>query len=239
MNQQIQEIQQQLRDQADPIKAEFFPHFFTSEPGDRDEFLGVTVPKQRAIVAIYYKKLNADDVLELLHSDVHEERLTALLIWVAHYEHGDEKGRKQVYDLYLENTKWVNNWDLVDSSAHKIVGDWLLRQLKAGSDDRSILHKLSKSSSVWDRRIAMMATFAFIRHDDYSWTIRLAEQYLDDQHHYIQKVTGWMLREVGKRDQQTLLDFLDQFAAKMPRIMLRYSLEKLDKQQRTYYLSLK
>ncbi|MCA9344653.1 DNA alkylation repair protein [Candidatus Saccharibacteria bacterium] len=237
--QQIQAIQQQLRDQSDPIKAEFFPHFFTSEPGDKDEFLGVTVPKQRTIVAKFYKKINPVDVLELLHSNVHEERLTALLIWVAQYQHGEDKTKKQVYDLYLRNRKWVNNWDLVDSSAHKIVGDWLIRQMEVGNDDRSILQKLSKSSSVWDRRIAMMATFTFIRRDDYSWTIRLAEQYLDDQHHYIQKVSGWMLREVGKRDQQTLLDFLDIFAAKMPRIMLRYSLEKLDKQQRTHYLSLK
>ena len=187
----------------------------------------------------FIKKINPVDVLELLHSNVHEERLTALLIWVAQYQHGEDKTKKQVYDLYLRNRKWVNNWDLVDSSAHKIVGDWLIRQMEVGNDDRSILQKLSKSSSVWDRRIAMMATFTFIRRDDYSWTIRLAEQYLDDQHHYIQKVSGWMLREVGKRDQQTLLDFLDIFAAKMPRIMLRYSLEKLDKQQRTHYLSLK
>lgn len=235
----IDQIRQELRDNSDQLKAEFFPKFFTSEPGETDQFLGVTVPKQRAIVARHYKQLQPTEVLDLLHSEIHEERLTALLILVKQFEKGNITKKNDIYDLYLQNTQWVNNWDLVDSSAHKIVGNFILINRDEGEDISSILDKLPKSSSVWERRIAMIATLSFIRRGDFTWTLTLAERYLSDNHHYIQKATGWMLREVGKKDVQTLLDFLDQHAPRMPRIMLRYAIEKLDKPTRTHYLQMK
>jgi 3-methyladenine DNA glycosylase AlkD len=236
----VDQIIDELQQQADPVKADFFPRFFTTEPGQPvDQFFGVTVPKQRAVVAKYYKDIAPDQVLELLKSKVHEVRLTAVLIWVKQYQKGDDDTKKYIYELYLKNTKNINNWDLVDSSAHKIVGDWLLDAQRSNDPDKKVLERLSNSDYLWDRRIAMMATYTFIKENDFSWTLRLAEQYLGDDHHYIQKVTGWMLREVGKKDRQTLIDFLDKYASKMPRIMLRYSLEKLDAQQRQYYLKKK
>ncbi len=240
MSDVVDQIIDELQQQADPVKADFFPRFFTTEPGQPvDQFFGVTVPKQRAVVGKYYKDITPDQVLELLKSKVHEVRLTAVLIWVKQYQKGDDDTKKYIYELYLKNTKFINNWDLVDSSAHKIVGDWLLDPQRSNDPDKKVLERLSNSDYLWDRRIAMMATYTFIKQNDFSWTLRLAEQYLEDDHHYIQKVTGWMLREVGKKDRQTLIDFLDKYASKMPRIMLRYSLEKLDAQQRQYYLKKK
>lgn len=233
MNKVVNSIRQELFDQADPVKAEFLPRFFVLEPGDKDEFLGITVPKQRLIVNKYYSELSPVDVLDLLRSKVHEERLTALLIWVRQYERGDEPTKKEIYDLYLKNTKWVNSWDLVDSTAYKIAGNYLLDR------DRGVLDKFSKSKNMWERRIAIVSTLAFIKQDDFVWTLSLAEQYLSDQHHYIQKATGWMLREMGKKDPHTLTQFLDKFAAIMPRTMLRYSIEKLTAQQRQHYLKQK
>lgn len=235
MNKIILQIQQALRDQADPVKADFFPHFFKSEPGDTDEFLGVTVPKQRVITKEYFKQLAPRDVLELLRSPVHEERLTALMIWVMQFKKGDESVKKEIYQLYLTNTKWVNNWDLVDASCRDIVGAYLF-----ATEDKAILDTLSVSKNVWERRIAMVSTFYFIMHGDPSWTLMLAERYLHDPHHYIHKATGWMLREVGKRnDQALLINFLDDHAAQMPRTALRYAIEHLSPEQRAVYLKQK
>lgn len=230
----VQHIKQELRDQSDPIKAEFFPSFFKAEPGDTDIFLGVTVPKQRVIVKNYYKQLSPDDVLELLHSDVHEERLTALMIWVTQYQKGSADTQAHIYDLYLKNTKWINNWDLVDTSCRDIVGAFIFDKQ---TEQQRVLNKLSVSSSVWERRIAIVATFYFIRQGEFGWTLTLAERYLDDNHHYIHKATGWMLREVGKRDREVLVDFLNSYAAKMPRTALRYAIEHFDPATRSVYLN--
>lgn len=229
----IQQIQHDLREQSDPIKAEFFPHFFKLEPGDSDQFLGVTVPKQRAIVKTYYKQVTPEEVVELLHSSVHEERLTALLIWVLQFQKGDELQKMKIYDLYLQNTKWVNNWDLVDSSASYIVGAFIFDK------DQDILDTLSQSKNIWERRIAIVATHYFIRQGEFAWTLSLSEQYKGDTHHYIHKATGWMLREVGKRDRQVLVDFLDSHAADMPRVALRYAIEHFDPATRRVYLNQK
>ncbi len=229
----LDNIQQELREQADPLKAAFFPRFFKSEPGDTDRFLGVTVPKQRAIVKKYYNQLHPQEVIRLLHSLVHEERLTALLIWVAQYQKGDPATQKQIYEFYLKNTRWINNWDLVDSSAGHIVGDYIFDK------DTSILNKLSRSKNVWERRIAILAAGQFIRRGEFAWTLKLAEQNLHDSHHYIHKATGWMLREVGKRDEQVLRDFLDKHAHEMPRTALRYAIERLSPALRARYLSQK
>ena len=233
MHATVHAIQQALRDQADPAKADFLPHFFKVEPGDRDEFLGVTVPKQRAIVRQFYKILSPSEVPKLLHSFVHEERLTALLIWVLQYQKGDAQTKQQIYNLYLQNTKWINNWDLVDSSASYIVGDYVFDK------DRQIIDSLSRSKNIWERRIAILAAGEFIRHGEFGWTLKLAEQNLGDTHHYIHKATGWMLREVGKRDRAVLVDFLEKFAARMPRTALRYAIEHFPAQQRALYLKMK
>lgn len=229
----IHTIRQELRDQADPAKADFLPHFFKLEPGDKDEFLGVTVPKQRAIVGRYYIKLSPGDVPELLHSTVHEERLTALLIWVKQYQRGDAATKAEIYNLYLKNTRWINNWDLVDSSASYIVGDYVFDK------DKKIIDKLSRSKNIWERRIAILAAGEFIRHGEFGWTLKLAEQNLSDTHHYIHKATGWMLREVGKRDRSLLIAFLDAFAPRMPRTALRYAIEHFPPSQRALYLNKK
>lgn len=226
-------IQQALRDQSDPIKADFFPHFFKLEPGDKDEFLGVTVPKQRTIVKEFYRQISSEEVAQLLHSTVHEERLTALMIWVLQCQKGTEEQKKDIYNLYLKNTKWINNWDLVDASCRDIVGVFL------EDKDRSILDTLSHSANIWERRIAIVCTWYFIRLGDFEWTLRLAEQYLTDNHHYIHKATGWMLREVGKRDRQVLVDFLEAHAAQMPRTALRYAIEHFDKDTRQHFMTLK
>lgn len=229
----IHAIQQALRDQADPAKAEFLSTFFKLEPGDRDDFLGVTVPKQRVIVRHYYKQLSPRDVEQLLHSSVHEERLTALMIWVLQYQKGDEQTRQDIYDRYLLNTKWINSWDLVDASCRDIVGNYTFEH------DQTVLDSLSKSSNIWERRIAIVSSWYFIKQGEFGWTLTLAERYLNDTHHYIHKATGWMLREVGKRDREVLEDFLAGHAARMPRTALRYAIEHFSPDQRALYLSQK
>lgn len=234
----VDQIKQALRDQSDPIKADFFPHFFKAEPGVVDTFLGVTVPKQRVIVKAYYQQITPLQVVDLLHSTMHEERLTALMTWVLQFQKGDSATKKQIYDLYLQNTSWINNWDLVDASCRDIVGAYIFKSPASGMD-QSILDTLSQSKNVWERRIAIVATFYFIQQGEFAWTLKLAEQYLDDDHHYIHKATGWMLREVGKRDEQVLTSFLDDHVHQMPRTALRYALERLSNVDKKRYMQVK
>lgn len=229
----ISQIQSDLRSKADPRRAEASNWYFKPEPGVHDVFLGVTVPNQRTIAKKYFNTITAQEVLDLLYSEIHEERLTALIIWVLQYTRGDQQLKNQIYDLYMKNTRWINNWDLVDTSARDIVGEYIYDK------SRAILSKLSLSKDVWERRIAIIATSYFIQRGDYEWTLKLSEQYLSDTHHYIHKATGWMLREVGKRDQKVLAEFLDVFASRMPRTMLRYAIEKFDKPTRKAYLAIK
>jgi 3-methyladenine DNA glycosylase AlkD len=163
--------------------------------------------------------------MKLLQSSVHEERLVALVGLVRRYERGDEAMRRSVYELYLQNTSWVNNWDLVDLSTPHIVGAYLLDRDKA---ERCVLDRLASSLSVWERRIAIMGTFAFVRAGEYDDTLRLARVLLDDEHDLIHKAVDWMLREVGKRDEMRLVGFLRRHAGDKPRAMLRYAVERLD-----------
>lgn len=203
--------------------------FFKTGPGEYGEgdvFLGVRVPALRKL-ARSFDVLKMDEVLELLRSPVHEERLVALVLLVRCYERGDEAARRRVYDSYLGNTAWINNWDLVDVSAPHIAGTHLLDR------DRAVLDGLARSSSVWERRISIMATFAFIRAGDHEDTLRLAGVLLRDEHDLIHKAVGWMLREVGKRDEELLVYFLERNAPRMPRTMLRYAVERLDPRTRT------
>lgn len=217
------DLRRSLREAAEPDRAETLRRFFKTGPGEYGEgdvFLGVRVPEARK-VARRFAALEEEDVLKLLRSPVHEERLVALVILVRRYERGDENTREHVYGLYLENTAWINNWDLVDASAPQVVGAHLLGR------DRSILDRLVRSPSVWERRISIMATFAFIRAGDFEDTLRLARTLLRDGHDLIHKATGWMLREVGKRDEDLLTRFLEEHAPDMPRTMLRYAIERL------------
>ena len=223
-----------LRALAAPAKAAFFPRFFKTgkgQYGEGDIFIGVTVPNVRT-VAKKHRDLRLTDIEKLLADPIHEVRLCALLILVSQYERGEEKQKKQIVDFYLSHRKHVNNWDLVDASCYKILGDWLVRK-----DDPSKLKILAKSTDLWTQRIAMVSTLAFIRAGQSQPTMDIATILLDHQHDLIHKAAGWMLREMGKKDEQSLRRFLDSYAAVMPRTMLRYALEKLDPVRRAVYMA--
>ena len=178
-----------------------------------------------------YRDLSSREVLDLLHSTFHEERLCALLILVDQYQKGDSKKQEQIFDLYLKNYKYINNWDLIDLTAPRIAGAYLMDKPK------DILYKLARSKNLWQRRVAILATFQFIYYGQSKETIKIAKILLHDEHDLIQKAVGWMLREVGKRcDGQILLDFLNKHYKVMPRTMLRYAIERLPESKRLAYL---
>lgn len=224
-----------LKEIADPEIAEHSARFFKSGPGEYgegDEFLGIRVPKQRAI-AKKHVNIPLDEVKKLLQSPIHEVRLTAVLIMVYKYQKAKSfEYHKEIYQFYINNLEGVNNWDLVDSSAKYIAGNFLYEYEK----DRSILYELSNSESLWERRVAIMTTFYFVDQGDFDVTLELAEEYFDDPEELIHKPTGWMLREIGKQDEKILRNFLNKHYQKMPRTMLRYAIEKLDEPVRQMYL---
>ena len=224
-------LRQELRARITPGHAQTAAWFFKSGPGEYgegDRFLGIRVPDVRAVSKMDDGK---SDILGLMRSDWHEERLLALLILVRRFERGDEAARKAVYDFYLSATRWINNWDLVDVSAYKIVGARLLDR------SRAPLRKLAASGNLWERRISIISTFAFIRTGDVGETFFLAEQLLADPEDLMHKACGWMLREAGKRDTRKLEQFLDAHRRAMPRTMLRYAIEKLPEAERKKYLA--
>lgn len=228
----LSEIQSRLRSLASPETARVLQGFFKTGPGqygEGDVFLGIKVPSIRN-VAKQFKEVTLDTALELLHSAFHEERLLALLFLMRHFDTGDLQTRQNVYQAYLANTKWINNWDLVDLSAPHIVGAHLADQ------SRESLYRLIRSPALWERRIAMVATQHFIRQSDFDDTLQLAEQLLSDREDLMHKASGWMLREVGKRDQARLENFLDRYGRVMPRTMLRYAIERFPKELRQAYL---
>jgi 3-methyladenine DNA glycosylase AlkD len=225
-------VERRVAKAGDPVKAKFFPRFFKTGPGEYgegDKFAGVTVPVLRKLVR-EYQIMPLPEVARLMSAQLHEARLLALLILVRQYEKGDEKQRDAIFRLYLRNKRHVNNWDLVDSSAAQIVGAHL-----AGRD-QSILDDLAHSASVWDRRIAMIATYHFIRKSDFAPSLRIAAILVNDEHDLIHKAVGWMLREVGKRDLPAEEQFLAKHYRKMPRTMLRYAIEKFPELRRKAYL---
>jgi len=235
MNTKLLEIERALKRLAKPGKRELLMRFFKTgagQYGEGDKFLGVMVPDQRQL-AQQYDDLKLSDVKLLLASSWHECRLTALLILVIKYQKADEIQRNRIHQFYLANLQAVNNWDLVDLSAPTLVGEYLLAKPKG------LLLKLAKSKQLWHRRIAIVATLAFIKRGDLDWTWRLAVINLTDKHDLMQKATGWMLREAGKRNETALIKFLEQHATKMPRTMLRYALERLSPAKRQYFLKLK
>lgn len=226
------QISNVLRVLADPLIAEHSQRFFKTgkrEYGEGDLFLGIRVPVLRAQVK-QFQKTDLAEIIKLLTSAYHEERLFALLLLVYQFSQGDEDKRKAIYQLYFENRQHINNWDLVDSSASQIVGAYLQDQ------DKHALFHLALSTSLWDRRIAIISTLWFIRHHQFTDTLELAKILINDQEDLIHKAVGWMLREIGKRDQEVEKEFLKDYYQKMPRTMLRYAIEKFSEQERRGYL---
>jgi 3-methyladenine DNA glycosylase AlkD len=223
-----------LRRTGSPQRAAALRRFFKTGPGqygEGDRFLGLTVPQVRALVA-EYSDLTLAEVETLLESPWHEARLLALVVLVRQYRRAPAARRTAIYRLYLRRSDRINNWDLVDLSAPGIVGAHLLTRR------RDVLARLARSPSVWERRIAMLATSRFIRDGQMTDTLALAEQLLGDRHDLIHKAIGWMLREVGKRDQGALRAFLNRHAAHMPRTALRYAIERLPAADRRRYLAI-
>ena len=199
------------------------------EYGEGDIFLGITVPEIRKL-AKEYPDLSLAETIQLLQSTIHEERLLALLLLVRAYAKADARTKKHIYDLYLENTHYINNWDLVDASAMHIVGAFLMDKSK------KILHNLARSNNLWERRIAVMATFHFIKQDAFVESLAIARKLLTDEEDLIHKAVGWMLREIGKRSIQIEERFLKEHYKKMPRTMLRYAIERFPEAKRQRYL---
>ena len=199
------------------------------EYGEGDKFAGLRVPVQRKI-AREFSDLTYSELKRLLDSKVHEERLIALLVLVDRYLRSDQDQKEKIFKFYLDNSNGINNWDLVDLSAPKIIGEHLINK------DRKILFKLAESENLWERRIAILSTLAFIRRDDFKTTLQIADILLEDEHDLIHKAVGWMLREVGKRNLKVEEDFLKSRYKKMPRTMLRYSVEKFTESKRKKYL---
>ena len=229
----LNQLYRELQRLKNPEKAKIIARFFKTgkgEYGEGDIFLGIMVPNSRKM-AIKYQELPFEDIKKLLQSKIHEERLIALLILIHNFQKEATQVQRKIFDFYLQSTIYINKWDLVDLSADRIVGRYLLNKPK------KILVKLARSKNIWERRIAIIATYQFIKNGVFGETLRIAEILLYDKHDLIQKAVGWMLREVGKRDQKAEEDFLKKYYQKMPRTALRYAIERFDAKSRSYYLA--
>jgi 3-methyladenine DNA glycosylase AlkD len=228
-------LKKELRTLGNPEKAKNYARFFKTgkgQYGEGDVFVGVTMPEQRKIAKLFFD-ISLNELEKLLQSKEHEFRMTALIILVNQFKKGDENTREKIYDLYLRNTPWVNNWDLVDVSAEHIVGGWL----EDKPDKIQVLEKLAQSKNLWERRIAMITTFNYIKKGNCKETLQIAELLLGDTHDLIHKATGWMLRETGKRCAQGEEErFLQKHYHKMPRTMIRYAIEHFPEEKRQAYL---
>jgi 3-methyladenine DNA glycosylase AlkD len=223
-----------LRRLSNKEKAKNLSRFFKTgkgEYGEGDKFLGITVPQIRESVKLLKSKVTLTNILNLLRSEYHEERLCGLLLLIEVYKKGTKNDKEKIFETYLSNTKYINNWDLVDLTAPHIVGDFLQDKPKI------ILYRLAASKDLWERRIAIISTFKYIYDGKSAETIKIAKMLLKDEHDLIHKGVGWMLREVGKRCSEKILkDFLNKHYKKMPRTMLRYAIERLSAKDRKYYL---
>lgn len=231
-------VKKALQQYASAEDAVFLQGFFKTGPGqygEGDVFIGVRVPKTRAVCK-QFSALPLPEVQKLLDDEVHEYRLAALIIMTLQYPKADARRQNQLFEMYVSNVRSgrINNWDLVDTSAEFIVGPYLYGRPK------DLLYELAKSSDVWQRRVSVLSTFAYIKKGEPEITLELAEILLHDQHDLLQKAVGWMLREIGKRiDENLLTAFLEHHAHEMPRTMLRYAIERLSPEQRAYYMKLK
>lgn len=227
------DVERELKKMGRPERAKASKWFFKTKKGQYgygDLFFGVSVPNQR-IIAKKYKDLPLPEISLLLKNKTHECRLTALFILVLQYKKADEKVREKLAKFYLKHSKFINNWDLVDSSAPYILGPYLLNK------NRAVLYSLARSKNLWEKRISIISTFAFIKQGQLSDTFKIAEILLQDPHDLIHKATGWALREAGKKSLAEEEKFLEKHARIMPRTMLRYAIEKFSPQKRSYYLS--
>lgn len=224
-----------LRALGDPEIAEHSKRFFKTgkgEYGEGDKFLGIRVPVLRR-VAKDHVHISDREIITLLESPFHEARLAALFVWVYQFEKEDMVRKREIYTLYLDHRSTVNNWDLVDATTPQILGNYLLQN---PHESREFLYEFARSINLWERRIAILTTYAFIRKGHFDETLCIAEMLLHDKHDLIHKAVGWMLREVGKRDRAVLERFLDKNHRGMPRTMLRYAIERFEKGEREYYL---
>jgi len=228
----LNNLKKEIEKAGSPGQAEILQRFFKTgkgEYGEGDVFLGIKVPVQRSIAKKYYG-LSLLKIKELLKSKIHEHRLVGLLILDGKYKKAGAEEKENIFNFYLQNLKNVNNWDLVDLSAPNIVGNFLFKR------DKKILYKLARSENLWERRIAIISTFTFIREEEFGDALAISELLLNDKHDLIHKAVGWMLREVGKKDLEILESFLKQHYKKMPRTMLRYAIEKFEEGKRKSYL---
>ena len=228
----LPDIKESLQKLADKNTAEVLQRFFKTgagEYGEGDVFIGIKVPPLRKLAA-EFQDTPLKSLRRLLKSEIHEERTLALMILVRQFARADENVRERIYDFYVAHTSFINNWDLVDGSAPYIVGPFLWKR------DRSPLYGLAKSTSLWERRIAILSTFYFIRQNDFVDALKISELLLADEHDLIHKAVGWMLREIGKRDREVEESFLKTRCRTMPRTMLRYAIERFPEPHRRRYL---
>lgn len=228
----LKDLDEEIKKAASPKKAKIYLRFFKTgkgEYGEGDHFLGLTVPQCRKIAKRYFD-LSLEEIGNLLKNKYHEYRWVANTILCRGYQKGDLDKKRDIVGFYLKNLHFFNNWDLVDGTAPIILGDWLFDK------DKEILYKLAKSKNLWERRIAIMSTLGFIKKNYFEDTLKIAEILLNDEHDLIHKAVGWMLREVGKRDLMAEKRFLDKYYRIMPRVMLRYSIEKFSRDDKRFYL---
>ena len=232
------EITEDLGKLKNPDKAKILSRFFKNwkwEYWEWDKFLWIPVPNERAVAKKYFEKCNLDDIEKLLKSQYHEIRLTALLILCYKYEFATKKKlydeQKKIVDFYLSHLEYCNNRDLVDLVCYKILWNYLLNK------DKKILYKLAEDENMWKQRVAIVSTMTFVKKWEFEDTLKISEMLLNHKHDLIHKAVGWLLREVWKKDEKVLKDFLDKYTNKMPRTMLRYAIEKLSESERKYYLS--
>ena len=226
----MEELLKEVKRLANPEKAKILQRFFKTgkgEYGEGDIFIGLTVQQSRKVAKNHYG-LDLNSIRKLLSSNIHEHRLVGLLILINKYNKEDNK--QEIFNFYLQNSKQINNWDLVDLSAPNIVGEFL------ADKKRDIIYNLAKSNDLWEKRISVISTFTYIRKGEFKDTLRISEILLHDKHDLIHKAVGWMLREIGKRNKEILEDFLKKNYKNIPRTMLRYSIEKFDKKVRQKYL---
>ena len=228
----LKKIKAELQQLGNPAQAKVLQGFFKTgkgEYGEGDVFRGIKIPVLRKL-AKKYQDMSRAEVVELLTSKYHEDRMLALLLLLRNYSKADDTGKKNIYTLYLRNTRFINNWDLVDVTAHHIVGHYLMDK------SREPLYRLARSKLLWERRIAIIATFHYIRQNTFDDTLKIAGMLINDPHDLMHKAVGWMLREVGKRDLQSEEQFLKTHYRQMPRTMLRYAIERFPEAKRRAYL---
>lgn len=231
----LKEIKESLAVLSIPEKAVFFPKFFKTgkgEYGEGDLFLGVTVPDQRSVAKEFYSKINLKELSELLSSPYHEHRLTALLILISKFEKTkDQAVKDEVVKFYLSHLPHINNWDLVDTSCYKILGRYAFENQK-----ENLLRELSKSDQMWHKRIAVVGTMYYVKKGSFELTKEFVTQNLHHPHDLMHKANGWLLREMGNKNEAVLIDYLNKYYKEMPRTCLRYAIEKLDEEVRQDYL---